>query len=80
MIGMKAVYLDAGSGAAHPVTPAVIRAVRRAISLPLLVGGGMKTAEQVRAARTAGADLLVVGTAVETDGADRIRELVAALA
>jgi len=80
MIGMKAVYLDAGSGAAHPVAPSVIRAVRRAVSLPLLVGGGMKTPEQVRAARTAGADLIVVGTAVETGGADRIREFVAALA
>lgn len=80
MIGMKAVYLDAGSGAARPVAPAVIRAVRRAVSLPLLVGGGMRSAEQVRAARTAGADLLVVGTAVEADGAGRIRDLVAALA
>jgi phosphoglycerol geranylgeranyltransferase len=80
MIGMKTVYLDAGSGAARPVTPAVIRAVRRAVSLPLLVGGGMKSAEQVRAARTAGADLVVVGTAIEADGADRIRDLVAALA
>ncbi len=66
MIGMRAVYLDAGSGAAHPVAPAVIRAVRRVVTLPLIVGGGMKSPEQVRAARTAGADLVVVGTAVET--------------
>lgn len=80
MIGMKTIYLDAGSGAARPVTPAVIRAVRSAVSLPLIVGGGMKTPEQVRAARTAGADLLVVGTAVEMGGTDRIREFVAALA
>jgi phosphoglycerol geranylgeranyltransferase len=80
MIGMRAVYLDAGSGAAHPVAPAVIRAVRRAVTLPLLVGGGMKTPEQVRAARMAGADLVVVGTAVETGGAERIHEFVAALA
>lgn len=80
MIGMKAIYLDAGSGAARPVAPAVIREVRRAVSLPLIVGGGMKTPAQVRAARTAGADLLVVGTAVEMGGPDRLREFVAALA
>jgi phosphoglycerol geranylgeranyltransferase len=80
MIGMKMVYLDAGSGAAHPVAPAVIRAVRRAVALPLLVGGGMKTPEQARAARIAGADLVVIGTAIETGGAERVREFVAALA
>ena len=80
MIGMRAVYLDAGSGAVRPVAPAVIRAVRRAVTLPLIVGGGMKTPEQVRAARAAGADLVVVGTAIETGGAERIREFVAALA
>jgi len=80
MIGMRAIYLDAGSGAAHPVATAVIGAVRRAVSLPLIVGGGMKTPEQARAARVAGADLVVVGTAVETGGAERIREFVAALA
>jgi phosphoglycerol geranylgeranyltransferase len=79
MIGMAAVYLDAGSGAAAPVAPAVIEAVRCAVQLPLIVGGGMRTAAQVGAARRAGADLVVVGTAVEAGGAGAIRELVAAL-
>ncbi len=79
MIGMSAVYLDAGSGAAVPVAPAVIRAVREAVRLPLFVGGGMRTARQVCEARTAGADFIVVGGAIEDGGAGALRELVAAL-
>jgi phosphoglycerol geranylgeranyltransferase len=79
MIGMAAVYLDAGSGAANPVAPAIIEAVRCAVPLPLLVGGGVRTAAQVAAARRAGADFIVVGTAVETGGPAAIRDLVKAL-
>ena len=79
MIGMTAVYLDAGSGAATPVAPAVIAAVRAAVDAPLLVGGGLREPAQARAARAAGADLVVVGTAVERGGPARIREFVAAL-
>jgi len=79
MIGMRAVYLDAGSGATTPVAAAIIRAVRRAVDLPLIVGGGLRSPEQVRAARGAGADFVVVGTAVEAEGPDRIHEFVAAL-
>jgi phosphoglycerol geranylgeranyltransferase len=80
MIGMAAVYLDAGSGAALPVAPAIVRAVRRAVALPLIVGGGLRTPEAARAAREAGADFVVIGTAVEQDGPCRLREFVAALA
>jgi phosphoglycerol geranylgeranyltransferase len=79
MIGMSAVYLDAGSGAISPVSPAVIRAVRNAVDVPLIVGGGLRTPEQARAARAAGADLIVVGTAVEAGGPGRIHDFVAAL-
>lgn len=79
MIGMAAVYLDAGSGAEHPVAPAVIRAVREAVALPLFVGGGMRRPEQVAAAREAGADFIVVGTAVEDGGAETVCALVAAV-
>lgn len=79
MIGMSAVYLDAGSGAACPVHPSIIRAVRQAVALPLIAGGGLRTPEQVRAARAAGADLVVVGTAVEAGGPGRIHDFVAAL-
>jgi phosphoglycerol geranylgeranyltransferase len=79
LIGMAAVYLDAGSGAAAPVPAAMIRAVRDAVSLPLFVGGGMRTPQQVYDARTAGADFIVVGSAIESGGAGVMRELVAAL-
>ena len=79
LIGMAAVYLDAGSGAAVPVAPAVIRAVRQAVRLPLFVGGGMRTPAQVCDARTAGADFVVVGSAIEAGGDVSMRELVAAL-
>ncbi len=78
MIGMAAVYLDAGSGAARPVAPEVIRAVRRAVALPILVGGGMRAAAQVCDARRAGADFVVVGSAIEDGGPARVRELAAA--
>jgi geranylgeranylglyceryl phosphate synthase family protein len=84
LIGMQAVYLDAGSGAARPVPPAVIRACREAVSdRPLFVGGGIRTPAQAREARAAGADFVVVGTVVEEAGADvgggRLRALVAAV-
>jgi putative glycerol-1-phosphate prenyltransferase len=79
MIGMAAVYLDAGSGAANPVCPPIIRAVRQAVTLPLFVGGGMRSAEQVHAARAAGADFVVVGNAIEDGGAGAIAALVAAV-
>lgn len=73
MIGMAAVYLDAGSGAAEPVRPAVIRAVKDRVGLPLFVGGGMRTPDQVRAAREAGADFVVVGNSIEDNGPVAVR-------
>jgi phosphoglycerol geranylgeranyltransferase len=77
-IGMAAVYLDAGSGAAHPVAPEIIRAVRAAVRLPLFVGGGIRTPEQVRAALDAGADFAVVGNAIEAGGPFAVSALAAA--
>jgi phosphoglycerol geranylgeranyltransferase len=78
LIGMAAVYLDAGSGAANPVCPEIIRAVRDKVALPLFVGGGMRTPAQVRAAHDAGADFIVVGNAIEADGPDAVKAFVAA--
>ena len=66
LIGMQAVYLDAGSGAERPVPAAVIRACRAAVpERPLFVGGGIRTPVQVRAARQAGANFVVIGTLIE---------------
>lgn len=64
-LGMACVYLEAGSGAPLPVPPAMVRTVRSAISIPLLVGGGIRRPSQARDAARAGADIIVTGTAVE---------------
>jgi phosphoglycerol geranylgeranyltransferase len=63
--GMRFVYLEAGSGAAQPVPPAMIRAVKRAVRIPVIVGGGLRTAEMAHDAIEAGADIIVTGTLVE---------------
>jgi putative glycerol-1-phosphate prenyltransferase len=69
LIGMQAVYLDAGSGAARPVPQDVIRACRAAVpDRPLFVGGGIQTPAQAKAARAGGADFVVIGTAIEEHG------------
>jgi geranylgeranylglyceryl phosphate synthase family protein len=78
MIGMAAVYLDSGSGALNPVAASLSKAVRASLTLPLIVGGGMRTPEQVREARAAGADFAVVGNAIETGGPGSVRAFVVA--
>jgi len=76
-LGMRFVYLEAGSGAKQPVPSIMIRAVKNATSIPLIVGGGIKTGEQVKEIVGAGADIVVTGTVVEGGGVkDKIRELV----
>lgn len=78
MLGLKTIYLEAGSGAEQAVSAEMIRKVRAAVSLPLIVGGGIRSGEQARLACEAGADLIVVGNAVEqTPGL--IAELAAAI-
>lgn len=67
LLGMKAVYLEAGSGAIFPVPQQMIRHVKKSISVPLIVGGGIKTVQQLREAYEAGADLVVVGNAFESE-------------
>lgn len=66
-LGLKCIYLEAGSGALHSVSNATIQAVRKEISIPLIVGGGMRSATQIEAAFHAGADIVVIGTAIEKD-------------
>ena len=67
MIGMKMIYLDAGSGAKNSVSPKMISKVREITDLPLMVGGGIKSANEAQEKLDAGADLIVIGTAIEND-------------
>lgn len=69
LLGMKLIYLEAGSGALHPITNEIITAVKDDIKIPLIVGGGIRSAEQIEAAYQSGADLVVIGTAFEEDEA-----------
>lgn len=80
-LGMRFVYLEAGSGAATPVPIAMVKEVRRAIDATLIVGGGITTPEAAAERVEAGADVIVTGTLVEmaTGRAEKIREIVDAV-
>ena len=78
LIGMGATYLDAGSGATVPIAPTLVRAARDATSGLLMVGGGITDGDGVRAARDAGADVVVVGSLFERDGSRAMRDLAVA--
>lgn len=76
-LGMHFVYLEAGSGAKQPVPSEMIKTVKELVHIPLIVGGGIKTGEQVKEVVNAGADVIVTGTVVEEYKAkDKIGELV----
>ena len=65
MLGNRMIYLEAGSGADQRVPDEVITSVKQNISVPLIVGGGIRSAETVKQVYQAGADIIVVGTAIE---------------
>jgi putative glycerol-1-phosphate prenyltransferase len=65
MLGMKLIYMDAGSGAKRPITESMIELVANAIEVPLIVGGGITDPEKAYLNCKAGADMIVVGNAIE---------------
>jgi putative glycerol-1-phosphate prenyltransferase len=65
MLGLKMIYLEAGSGAAYPVPVSIIRAVRENVSIPLAVGGGIQHQHEVEEIFKAGADLIILGNGCE---------------
>ncbi len=67
MLGMKLLYLDAGSGAKNPVSTSMIKAVSLATDIPLIVGGGISCPQKAADNIQAGADIIVVGNAIEKD-------------
>ena len=67
MLGLQLIYMDAGSGANLPIDPTMIHAVSQALTIPLVVGGGIKCGERAYEAVAAGAEVVVVGNAIEKD-------------
>lgn len=65
MLGLRAIYMDAGSGAEKEVSARMITTVRKSISVPLIVGGGINTRQKAFTALEAGADMIVIGNALE---------------
>lgn len=65
--GMDLFYLEAGSGAPSPVPTDIIKAVKRASALPIIVGGGIRTPKSAKRVAEAGADIVVTGTVVERE-------------
>jgi putative glycerol-1-phosphate prenyltransferase len=67
MLGLRLIYMDAGSGAEFPISASMINKVKENITIPLIIGGGIRTPGQALAACNAGADMIVVGNAIEKD-------------
>ncbi|MGN6196371.1 MAG: geranylgeranylglyceryl/heptaprenylglyceryl phosphate synthase [Ginsengibacter sp.] len=67
MLGMKIIYMDAGSGAKRPITESMISQVSHSIEIPLIIGGGITDPEKAYLNCKAGADIIVVGNAIEKD-------------
>ena len=78
MLGMKLIYMDAGSGAKRPITESMIQKVSSCIDVPLIIGGGITHPEKAYLNCKAGADVIVVGNAIEKD-ANLIKEMAAAV-
>jgi phosphoglycerol geranylgeranyltransferase len=68
LLGMRFVYLEAGSGAPAPVPVEMVRAVREVVAVPLIVGGGIRSGPEAKALLDAGANILVTGTITEEEG------------
>ncbi|ALJ05795.1 geranylgeranylglyceryl phosphate synthase [Pseudalgibacter alginicilyticus] len=67
LLGMKLIYLEAGSGAKNPIPDSIISEVKKVLHIPLIVGGGIRSKIELDKAFEAGADLVVIGTAFEED-------------
>lgn len=78
MLGMKLIYMDAGSGARNPINESMIELVAKHIEVPLIIGGGIIDPEKAYLNCRAGADIVVVGNAIEKDPG-LIKEIAAAI-
>lgn len=67
MLGMRLIYMDAGSGAKNPITDSMIQAVAQQVAAPLIIGGGITDPEKAYLNCKAGADVIVIGNAIEKE-------------
>jgi phosphoglycerol geranylgeranyltransferase len=67
MLGLRTIYMDAGSGAEREISPKMISTVRKVINVPLIIGGGINSPDKAVNALNAGADMIVIGNAFEKD-------------
>ena len=65
MIGMKCIFLDAGSGATTPISSEIISSVSKTCKAPIIVGGGISSTKEIKNAHDAGADLVIIGNHIE---------------
>ncbi len=77
--GMRFVYLEAGSGAEHPVEASMVQKVSSDLEIPIIVGGGIRTPDQARALAKAGASAIVTGTLLEQQGPGPVKSIVSAM-
>jgi len=75
-LGMRFIYLEAGSGAEKPVPPNVIKVVSSTVDVPVIVGGGIRSPKDARRAVEAGAKVVVTGTVVEEASSGKVRKLI----
>lgn len=65
LLGLKMIYMDAGSGAIKPIIPQTIKEVKEQLNIPLMIGGGINTPEKLATAFSSGADIVVTGNVLE---------------
>lgn len=78
-LGMRFVYLEAGSGAKHIVSPAMVKTVKKACRIHIIAGGGIRTPSQAKSLVDAGAHLIVTGTIAEGASVRKLREIIRAI-
>ena len=78
-LGMRFVYLEAGSGAERMVEPRMVSKVSETVDVPIIVGGGIRTPDQAERLARAGASAIVTGTVLEQEGPGRVKQILAAL-
>ena len=67
MLGLKLIFMDGGSGAKNPISEKMITSVSKSVNLPLIIGGGINSSKKAIANCKAGADIIVVGNAIEKE-------------